>query len=103
MTFLSNPVTTPLILIASAWIGNGLGYHADLETLYALMDRGASLGDWATWFFSDAAPAVLIGLLTISTVAGLVGYLISSFLWNWWVRHKRKTAVDRIREARGEG
>lgn len=103
MTFLSNPVTTPLILIASAWIGNGLGYHADLETLYALMDRRASLGEWSTWFFSDAAPAVLIGLFTISTVAAAIGYLVSSFAWNWWVRHKRKVALERIREARGEG
>lgn len=103
MTFLSNPVTTPLILITSAWIGNGLGYHADLETLYALMDRRASLGEWSTWFFSDAAPAVLIGLFTISTVAAAIGYLVSSFTWNWWVRHKRKVALERIREARGEG
>lgn len=101
MTFLSNPLTTPLFLIASAWIGNGLGYHADLETLYTLIERGASLRDWAVWFFSDAAPSILIGLFTISTVAAAIGYLISSFLWNWWVRHKRKVALERIREARG--
>ena len=103
MTFLSNPVTTPLILIASAWIGNGLGYHADLETLYQLMERGAGLRAWSTWFFSDAAPAVLIGLATISTVAAAIGYLVSSCAWNWWVRHKRELALERIRMARGEG
>lgn len=103
MTFLSNPLTTPLILLASVQIGNGLGYHADLTTLYALMERGVDIGAWSSWFFSDAAPAVLIGLFTISTVSAAIGYLVSSFSWNWWVRHKRKVALERIREARGEG
>lgn len=102
MTFLSNPLTTPLILLASAWIGNRLGYHADLDTLYALMGRGADLGAWSNWFFSDAAPAVLIGLFTISTVVAAIGYLVSSVSWNWWVRHKRRLALERIREARGD-
>lgn len=101
MTFLSNPLTTPLILLASAWIGNRLGYHADLETLYHLMETGANLGAWTRWFFSDAAPAVMIGLLTISTVVAGVGYLVSSFTWNWWVRHKRWQALERIRDTRG--
>ena len=103
MTFLSNPLTTPLILLASAWIGNRLGYHADLATLYDLMGRGADIGAWSSWFFSDAAPAVLIGLFTISTVVAALGYLISSFSWNWWVRHKRKTAIERMRAGLGEG
>ncbi len=103
MTFLSNPVTTPLILLASAWIGNKLGYHADLETLYQLMERGADLKAWSSWFFSDAAPAVLIGLFTISTVVAAIGYLVSSFGWNWWVRHKRKVALERMQAERAEG
>ncbi len=103
MTFLSNPVTTPLILLASAWIGNRLGFHADLSTLYTLMESHASLGAWSNWFFSDAAPAVLIGLFTISTVVAAIGYLISSFTWNWWVRHKRKTKLERILAERSGG
>ena len=37
MTFLSNPGTTPFILIASAWVGNSMGYHADLATLQTMM------------------------------------------------------------------
>ncbi len=91
MTFLSNPLTTPLILLASAWIGNGLGFHADLTTLYSLMESGASLHAWSHWFFSDAAPAVLFGLFTISTVAAAIGYLVARVTWDWWVQHKRRT------------
>ncbi|MFN5903181.1 MAG: DUF2062 domain-containing protein, partial [Novosphingobium sp.] len=30
MTFLSNPATTPLILAGSIWLGNKLGFHADV-------------------------------------------------------------------------
>lgn len=95
MTFLSNPLTTPLILIASAFIGNKLGFHADLTTLMAMVDHGAGLKEWARWALSDAAPALLIGLFIISTVAAAVGYLISSFVWRWWIGHKRRTRHER--------
>ena len=57
MTFLSNPATTPFIIAASIYIGNRLGFHADVSTFSALMDRGASLREWAYWLLSDAAPA----------------------------------------------
>lgn len=99
MTFLSNPATTPLILLASAWVGNWFGFHADLSTLYALFERGASLGEWASWFFSDAAPSVLFGLVVISTVAASIGYVIAMVTWRWWTAHKRKARLARA-EAR---
>lgn len=97
MTFLSNPATTPLILLASAWVGNSFGFRADLTTLESLYTRGASIGEWTRWFFSDAAPSILFGLLIISTVAAAVGYLLSSVIWNWWVRYKRRLAIERMR------
>ncbi len=55
MTFLSNPATTPFIMAASIYIGNGLGYHADIHTFYALIESGASFGEWMSWLLSDAA------------------------------------------------
>ncbi len=103
MTFLSNPATTPFILAASIYIGNRLGYHADVTTFNALLEKGAGLREWAYWLLSDAAPAMLLGLFVISVIAASIGYLISSFTWSWWVRHKRRTALERIREERGEG
>jgi uncharacterized protein (DUF2062 family) len=95
MTFLSNPLTTPLILLASAYIGNKLGFHADIDTLMAMIDHGAGLKEWVYWLLSDAAPALLIGLLIISTVSAAVGYLVSAFVWRWWIGHKRRTRYDR--------
>jgi uncharacterized protein (DUF2062 family) len=103
MTFLSNPATTPFIIAASIYLGNKLGFHADVSTFEALMARGASMREWAYWLLSDAAPAMLLGLFVISVITAAVGYLVSSFTWNWWVRRKRRHAQDRLREARGEG
>lgn len=99
MTFLSNPLTTPLILAASIWIGNRLGYHADLSTFYGLYESGAGVWSWAEWLLSDAAPALLIGLFIISTVTAAVGYVVSSFIWRWWVG--RKLRHKAARQGRG--
>ena len=93
MTFLSNPATTPFIIIGAIRLGNTLGYHADLSTFYALYQRGAGIGDWLNWLLSDAAPSLTVGLFVISVVAASAGYLIASVSWNWWVRHKRRNAV----------
>lgn len=90
MTFLSNPATTPLILILSAIIGNFLGFHADTATVYAMVERGAAIEEWARWFFSDAAPAVLVGLVVLSVVAASLGYVIAGMIWRPIVARRRK-------------
>lgn len=102
MTFLSNPATTPLILAASLWLGNKLGYHADLSTFYGLYERGAGLSEWSSWLLSDAAPALLVGLFIISTVSAAIGYVISSITWNWWVRHKRRVRIEQLKAERAQ-
>jgi hypothetical protein len=89
MTFLSNPATTPFILIVSAIIGNKMGFHADVATVQAMVMRGASASEWVGWFFSDAAPAILVGLAIFSVLAASIGYLISSAIWRFLVRRKR--------------
>ncbi|MBL8656921.1 MAG: DUF2062 domain-containing protein [Altererythrobacter sp.] len=90
MTFLSNPATTPLILIASAMIGNFLGFHADTTTVWAMVESGASLQVWTAWFFSDAAPAVLLGLAVLSVVAAALGYVLAGLIWRPIVARRRQ-------------
>lgn len=90
MTFLSNPATTPLILIASAMIGNFLGFHADVTTVWTMVDDGATLGQWTRWFLSDAAPAVLVGLAVLSVVTASVGYLLAGVIWRPIVMRRRR-------------
>ena len=84
MTFLSNPATTPFILLASLEVGSLLGFRTDVSSFYALRDSGAGLKEWGAWLFSDAAPAVISGLFIIAAAAGLVGYLLSILVWRWW-------------------
>ena len=98
MTFLSNPATTPFILLLSVPIGNwALGLHADPNHFMTLIDRGASVKEWFAWFFSDAAPALLTGLFVISLVSAVVGYLLSMVVWRWWIGAKwRRRGHGRI-------
>jgi uncharacterized protein (DUF2062 family) len=88
MTFLSNPATTPFILLASIWVGNQLGFHADLTTFEALRSQGASVGQWIGWLLSDAAPALIVGLFVIGVGAGLIGYFVAGWIWRWRMGRK---------------
>lgn len=101
MTFLSNPGTTPLILAAAIWLGNHLGYHADLSTFYALYERGASADEWLFWLLSDAAPSLLVGLSILSVASAAVGYLFAVWFWRGWIGRKHK--ARQLRPARDQG
>jgi len=90
MTFLSNPATTPFILLASLEVGSFLGFRTDLASFYALRESGAGVGRWLAWLFSDAAPALVSGLFIIACVAGAIGYFLSIFIWRWWQGRKWK-------------
>ncbi len=96
MTFLSMPLTTPFILIASAYVGG-----ADSTHLMSLLD--AKMGWWpklvelSYWMLSDAAPAMLFGLFVISVVSAAVGYVIAVGFWRWRIVTKwrrRSKPVD---------
>ena len=99
MTFLSNPLTTPFFLVSAIYVGNSLGYRADIATFYALYERRAPPGEWLSWLASDAAPSLVLGLFLISIVLAAIGYLISSFGWSWWIARKWKRRRLRDSEA----
>jgi len=88
-TLLSNPITTPLLLMASMWIGSDLfGFPADLASFNRLVHQGASLGAWIDWLLSSAAPAMLSGLVVLSVASGVVGYVAATFIWRLWIQSK---------------
>lgn len=108
MTFLSNPATTPFILYLSIIVGNRFVHStADIATVSAMIEHGASLGEWAQWLASAAAPALVMGLFVISVISAAVGYLMSSCIWRAWVSHKwtlrgrHRSEVDAGVELRG--
>lgn len=88
MTFLSNPLTTPFILLASLNLGNWLGFRADLTAFNQLRTGGAGLGEWTRWLLSDAAPAVLTGLALIAIGAAVIGYFAAILVWRVWTSRK---------------
>jgi uncharacterized protein len=98
MTFLSMPATTPFILAGSVYVGNAmLGLHADVARFQALISSGAGWSEWTAWLLSDAAPAMLFGLMVISVVCAAVGYVVSAWFWRWRIVSKwrrRSKPVD---------
>ena len=94
MTFLSNPATTPLFLVAAINVGNRLGFHADLATFQILATTHASITRWLAWLFSDAAPAMVCGLAVIGAGFAFAGYWVSLVGWRWWVGRKWRQRRD---------
>lgn len=103
MTFLSNPATTPLILMASVWIGNWmLGRSADASGFMALVDGHASIREWTGWLLSEAAPAMLLGLFLISVASAVVGYVIADRFWRHRMGRKwqaRKLRIGKVHQS----
>lgn len=97
MTFLSNPATTPFLLVAAITVGNRMGFHADLAAYSHLSETHASMGAWLAWLLSDAAPALVGGLFMIGFGVALVGFIVSLVVWRWWVGRKWKQRFDRLR------
>jgi uncharacterized protein (DUF2062 family) len=93
MTFLTNPFTTPFLLGASWFVGSSLG----LGGLKGVPGRHASIAEWVTWLFSDAAIATVTGLFIIATVTAVISYFASMLIWRWWTGRKwRRRASRRI-------
>lgn len=100
MTFLSMPATTPFILAASIYIGNlVLDVGADVASFKALIASNASFSQWLSWLFSEAAPALLLGLLIIAVVAAAIGYVIAVFVWRWWLVRKWRGRPGHVSKA----
>jgi uncharacterized protein len=98
MTFLSNPATTPFFLVAAINMGNRLGFHADLTTFKILATTHASVGRWLAWLFSDAAPAMIVGLAMIAGIFAFAGYWVSLVGWRWWIGRKWSHRRNLVRE-----
>ena len=96
MTFLTNPFTTPFLILASLPIGNLFGFHADGSAIMTMYRNSAPISDWLAWLASDAAPALIIGLFIIAVVSAVIGYVIAIFTWRWWVARKWRRRAQRM-------
>jgi hypothetical protein len=90
-TFASNPVTTPFILIAAVFVGNDVfGLHANPAHFREMYENGASATQWLAWLATDAAPALVGGLLVIAIISAAISYLAASWFWRYRVGRRWK-------------
>ncbi|MGZ8998316.1 MAG: DUF2062 domain-containing protein [Allosphingosinicella sp.] len=88
MTFLTNPFTTPALILAAGEVGSFFGLGSDIATVRAMLTRGTSLSDWLSWLVSDAALGILCGLTVIAAASAAIGYLVSILIWRVWTGRK---------------
>lgn len=92
-TFVTNPLTTPLIWAASYQVGNALLHIDDraggaLDRLFALTDIWSAM----QWLTSEGK-SLALGLVIVAVISASVGYLLSGLAWRWWIGHKRRSTV----------
>ena len=98
-TFVTNPVTTPLIWIAAYWVGSLL-LRIDAATVVAPVNTAIEQTDLqrALVWLTQAGIETAFGLVVIAVISASLGYLISLWTWRWWTA--RKWARRRARRAR---
>lgn len=96
MTFVSVPPTTLFVFLPGAvWVGNQLGFRADLATVRALANDGAGAAEWLAWLGGQAAPALILGLAVIALVSAVVGHGVATLAWRWYTLRKRRARLAR--------
>lgn len=90
-TFITNPVTTPLLWLAAFRVGTWM-LQTDVPMVTQPVSEAATgwlqwATGWLEWLWAQG-PAFGVGLLTITASAALVGYAGSSLGWRWWITHK---------------
>lgn len=96
-TFLTNPLTTPPLWVAAYWVGRKV-LHLDAVVPGTPIATHVAQDSWLTWLLADAAPATITGLVTITVIASVLGYLLSAIGWRVWIANKwRKRAQARAK------
>ncbi len=93
-TFLTNPLTTPPLWVAAYWVGRKV-LHLDASVPGAPIATHVANDSWLTWLLAEAGPATVTGLVTITIVAAVLGYILSAVGWRMWIARKWR---KRIRE-----
>lgn len=87
-TFLTNPVTTPLLWAAAYWIGRKvLRFDAAVPGTPIVNQIHANI-DWLQWIYAEAGPAIIVGLLVITAIAAVLGYGLTALGWRLWIAAK---------------
>ncbi len=102
VTFVTNPFTFPLWAVAANRVGTFI-LDTDATTAQSAMQEieGGRL-DWLRELFQLAGVTVF-GFMVLAIVMAVVGYVLSSWGWRWWIGRKRFRAIRRRRELAAMG
>ncbi|MET0251579.1 MAG: DUF2062 domain-containing protein [Novosphingobium sp.] len=93
-TFVTNPLTTPLIWIAAYELGayllrvDSLLYTSPLDSFLRVTDAWSFL----SWLTAEGK-VLALGLVVFAIVAAAVSYLATGFTWRWWIARKRRVRL----------
>lgn len=96
-TFITNPLTTPLVYIAAYQLGKFLLAAQAVNPVVDMQQTMAWLDIVLHWLTTASLPTA-IGLLTMASVASALGYFGVQGWWRW--RVSRKWKQRRIRRTR---
>jgi uncharacterized protein len=92
-TFITNPLTTPLIWAGAYYVGK---WTLRLDQIVPGDPvREAATSSWVQWLMSDAAPSIAVGLLIITAASAIGGYFVTKWAWQGWIAHKWRTRHHR--------
>ena len=100
-TFVTNPLTTPLIWVFAYKVGSWI-LQVDAMTAIAPVNSAmehSQFDDMLQWL-TGATLVTAFGLVVVAVVAASVSYLLTSFGWRWWIARKRRTRLERLRHFR---
>lgn len=89
-TFVTNPFTTPPLWVAAYWLGS---WMIGPRTGHVPAQVQPS---WRDWLVHQVGPATLAGLITLTLLLAVLGYVGSALAWRLWVLRKwRRRAQER--------
>lgn len=100
-TFVTNPVTTPLIWVLSYNVGSWM-LRVDAMTVVAPVNAAmehSQFGDALQWL-TGATLVTAFGLVVVAVVAAAVSYVVTSFTWRFVVAGKRSRRLGERRARR---
>jgi uncharacterized protein (DUF2062 family) len=100
-TFVTNPVTTPLIWVLGYNIGAWM-LRVDAMTVVAPVNTAmehSQFGDMLQWL-TGATVVTAFGLVVLAIGASALSYLVSSFIWRIVVANKRARKLSERRQRR---
>lgn len=98
-TFITNPVTTPILWVLAYRVGRWL-LRLDAQVPGNPISQAASDPSWWDWLVVEAGPATAVGLVFLAIVGAILGYFASAIGWRLWTagkwrrRHKRMHRHD---------